>query len=155
MDELQYDSLMRQYNRQMMWEVWQQGKAGLALDGEPARLYEVMEGHMQYARHWDRLHIATDDEIMHNGVNLVLHVTFHTIVENQLAGDDPPAVRQVLRVLLNKGLNQHEAVHAIASALAWEIHRTMRDNSLFDPLRYVRELRKLPLKVDSSRKGRK
>lgn len=138
---------LRQLSHLQIWEIWQAGKKGEPLSGEDARLYEVMEGHLQHARLWDRLNVATDAEINQGGVNLVLHLVFHTVIENQLAEDNPPAVRQVMQALIQKGLKEHDAAHALASVIAWEIYQMMRDNRPYDEQRYVRELRKLPLKV--------
>jgi hypothetical protein len=139
--------LLREYTRQRLWEIWQMGKKGEPLSEEDGRLYEVMEGHMQHARLWDRLDVATDSDTVQNGVNLELHILFHLTVENQLAADTPPAVRLVMRALLQKGLKEHDAVHAIASVLAWELFDMMQNNRVYDEERYVRELRKLPQKA--------
>ncbi|HEX9018155.1 MAG TPA: DUF1841 family protein [Anaerolineaceae bacterium] len=144
------NTLFKQYTRQRIWEIWQAGKNAEPLNAEDSRLYEVMERHLQYGKIWDRLDEATDDDVLQGGVNVVLHVLFHQMVENQIAEDDPPAVRQVMRVLLQKGLKEHEAAHAIASVIAFEIFDMMKNNRMFDVQRYIRELRKLPLQVKAA-----
>ena len=148
-------AMMRQINYQKLWEIWQTGKQGGDLSEEDARMYEIMEGHMQYAPLWDRLDRATEEQVTLNGVNLVLHVQFHHIVANQLADDNPPAVRQVLRVLMQKGMKEHDAVHAIASVVAWEVHDMMQKKRVFDTQRYIRALRQLPLRVKTPVKKKK
>lgn len=148
------ESLVRELTRLQMWEIWQAGKQGLALDAENARLYEVMEHHMQHAALWDRLDTASDEDVMENGVNLVLHVRFHHIVENQMAEEYPPAVRQVMHLLMQKGMKEHDAAHAIASVVAWEVYNILKEQRPYDEKRYVRALRKLPLQV-KSQAGRK
>jgi hypothetical protein len=114
-------------------------------------MYEVMEHHMQHAALWDRLDTATDEDVEQGGVNLVLHIVFHHIVENQLAEDNPLAVRQVMRALMQKGLKEHDAAHAIASVIAWETYNILNEKRVFDERRFVRELRKLPLQVKPKR----
>jgi hypothetical protein len=50
--------------------------------------------------------------------NVRVHATFHVVVENQVAiGDEIPVSRTLAR-LMNKGLDRHEALHAIASVLS-------------------------------------
>jgi len=47
-----------------------------------------------------------------------LHAALHTVVENQIALDDPPAVRRAMERLMAAGLDRHEALHAVGSVLA-------------------------------------
>lgn len=148
-------ALLREYSRMQLWEIWQAGKRGETLSAEDARMYEVMEHHLQYAWLWDRLDTAGDDEVVQDDVNLVLHIRFHHIVENQLAEDNPPAVGQVMRVLMQKGLKEHDAAHAVASAVAFELYEMMEKSRPFDEQRYIRELRKLPLRLDANREKKK
>jgi hypothetical protein len=50
--------------------------------------------------------------------NVRVHASFHVIVENQVAiGDEIPVGRTLTR-LMNKGVDRHEALHAIASVLS-------------------------------------
>jgi hypothetical protein len=50
--------------------------------------------------------------------NKRLHAAIHVIVENQIAIGDNLPVRRVLDRLQSEGLDRHEAIHAIGSALA-------------------------------------
>jgi uncharacterized protein YoaH (UPF0181 family) len=61
----------------------------------------------------EQYHEAHDIEIP----GLSLHVTIHTIVENQVAEGDAIPVREKLRQLMAQGLDRHEAIHAIGSVL--------------------------------------
>ncbi|MPZ45407.1 MAG: hypothetical protein GEV05_18845 [Betaproteobacteria bacterium] len=45
------------------------------------------------------------------------HASIHVVVENQLALNDDPVVRAVLR-LTKEGLSRHDAIHAIGSLVA-------------------------------------
>lgn len=54
-----------------------------------------------------------------------LHATFHTIVENQLATNEPVVVETLSR-LRNEGLSRHEAVHAIGSVLAGQVYDALK-----------------------------
>lgn len=143
------NNLLKDHSRQAIWVIWQAGKAGEALRDEDARLYQVMLEHPEHTQLWDRLNTASDADIMQDDANLVLHILFHQAAENQLALDTPPATRQVLKVLMQMGQSRHEAVHLIAGAIAWETVKTMQEKRPYNERRFLRELRKLPLKVRS------
>lgn len=49
--------------------------------------------------------------------NAMLHATLHTIVENPNAMGDETVVKDTLKRLQREGLDRHEAVHAVGSAL--------------------------------------
>jgi len=49
------------------------------------------------------------------------HAIFHAVVENQIAEGLDAVVRAMAR-LTGQGLTRHEAIHAIASVLAEQIH---------------------------------
>ena len=75
-----------------------------------------------------------------------LHATFHTIVENQLAANEPVVV-ETLKRLRNEGLSRHDAVHAIGSVLAAQVYDVLKrqqpDTSSDPNEAYATELRKL------------
>ena len=75
-----------------------------------------------------------------------LHATFHTIVENQVAANEPVVVGTLNR-LRNEGLSRHDAVHAIGSVLAAQVYDVLKreqPDAGKDPNEaYATELRKL------------
>ena len=75
-----------------------------------------------------------------------LHATFHTIVENQLAANEPVVV-ETLKRLRNEGLSRHDAVHAIGSALAAQVYDVLKreqpDTGKDPNEAYAAELRQL------------
>jgi hypothetical protein len=54
------------------------------------------------------------------------HAVFHVIVENQIADDTLP-VRRTAQRLMSEGLDRHDAIHAIGSVLAGNIHDRLRE----------------------------
>ena len=56
---------------------------------------------------------------------ILLHSTFHAIVENQLA-EGVPAVVETLDRLRAEGLSRHDAIHAIGSVLAMQLFDVVR-----------------------------
>ena len=63
-----------------------------------------------------------------------LHASMHVIVENQLALNDEPVVRALAR-LMKEGLSRHDAVHAIGSVVAEEIHDLLKQEDSPDTVR--------------------
>ena len=75
-----------------------------------------------------------------------LHATFHTIVENQLAANEPIVVETIKR-LRTEGLSRHDAVHAICSVLAAQVYHVLKheqpDTGKDPNEAYAAELRQL------------
>jgi hypothetical protein len=81
------------------------------------------------------LRVVTHHEKLpgHSGMpNPRLHASMHVIVENQLAAGDPPEVRATLERLLEGGCNRHEAIHALASVVAEDIFRALKEKRAWD-----------------------
>ena len=53
---------------------------------------------------------------------LDVHATFHVIVENQIALGSETPVEAVAKRLMEEGLDRHQAIHAIASVVAYMMH---------------------------------
>jgi hypothetical protein len=58
--------------------------------------------------------------------NDTLHAVFHAIVETQIALGDEAPVRRTVERLIGEGLDRHEAVHAVGTALAEHLHDVMQ-----------------------------
>lgn len=54
--------------------------------------------------------------------NELLHATFHSVVESQVAAGSELPVAATLQRLMGEGLNRHDAIHAIGMVLAGHIH---------------------------------
>jgi hypothetical protein len=59
-----------------------------------------------------------------------LHAFIHTIVENQIAMRDEIPVKATLARLMAEGLDRHDAIHAIGSILAVQMHEILTGSSL-------------------------
>ncbi len=57
--------------------------------------------------------------------NVAIHATIHAVVETQIAGGEPPAVRLAMARLEVEGLDRHEAIHAVGSVLIGHLHALM------------------------------
>lgn len=103
--------------------------AWLALD-ESERMQLVMRYHR-------RQRIRLPDEIV--------HAVVHVIVENQVALGDEFLAQAVLLRLMKEGLDRHEAIHAIGSALSEEFFVVMSAEEAEGDLNadYVEKLKSL------------
>lgn len=54
-----------------------------------------------------------------------VHAMFHVVIENQIADAELP-VRGTVERLMAEGLDRHEAIHAVGSVLAAQMHDLMR-----------------------------
>ena len=72
--------------------------------------------------------------------NSNVHISFHVIVENQLAMNEPPQVRAALTRLMNDGLERHDAVHAIACLVADALADAVHEGSPFSTESYATAL---------------
>lgn len=115
---------------------------GQILD-EDAVTAKSLQEHPEYYEVWDRVDVLSDEELIQDGVNPILHVTIHQTVENQLAAKDPPVVHETLERLMRSGLSRHEAIHAIGSVLSEEIWEILSQERPFDEERYERGLQQL------------
>lgn len=134
---------LKTLTRQHMHLVWKSAQLGVSFTGEKARMVKAMREHPEYYDLWERLDKVSDEEIERDGVNPILHVTIHSIVENQIAGGGLKEVGQATEALMRRGLSRHEAIHEIGSALSEEIYHTLKNQRPFDEAAYVRALKKL------------
>ena len=81
-----------------------------------------------------------DDE---HGYNEVLHKAIHTIVEDQIKGNDPKEVKETLKRLMDLGYSRHESIHKIGTVVLGEIYKVEKSQKPFNRNRFVDELNKL------------
>jgi hypothetical protein len=75
--------------------------------------------------------------------NRNLHAAIHAVVENQIAMNDANAAKETLARLMREGLDRHDAIHAIGSILAEQIHKIMTTHTAADNEAYSNRLRQL------------
>lgn len=73
-----------------------------------------------------------------------LHQAINTVIERQLAADDPPEMRRTLERLIKSGLTETEARTLIGHVVVEEVLQVLAAGKAFDPARYVRRLLALP-----------
>lgn len=106
---------------------------------------EQIELHPEFAQFFQESE-GLDDTLVDDEGNEMsphLHLTTHVMLEKQIRFSGPPFVRATLERLEKRGLDPHEARHAIMGVLVeltWEVLAKKRP---FDSKRYERELNKL------------
>jgi len=128
-------------NRALAHSIWERSQRGEAVAGEEAHLAAAMKEHPEYRVAWESPQRLPESTI--GGVNPYLHVTMHTIVENQLAQNEPPEAAEALERLLAAGVSRHEAIHRIGNLVLQQIWRIQRERRPFDRQTHVRALKSL------------
>jgi hypothetical protein len=134
---------MKDLSRQRLRLIWEMAQMGVVPDDEDAVLIQALREHPEYYEIWDQVDELSDEELIQDGVDPILHVTIHQTIENQLAAKEPPVVHETLERLMRSGLSRHEAIHAIGSVLSVEIWEILKEERSFNEERYERGLRQL------------
>lgn len=66
------------------------------------------------------------------------------VVENQLAANDPPEIKQTLVRLLSEGYSLQEGKELIGNVVVVEVFEVLKEGKPFDINRYVAALQRLP-----------
>jgi len=90
--------------------------------------------------------LGSDAEVFLDGepINPRLHVTMHMVVANRLLADDPPETWQTVQRLAALGYDWHNVMHMIAAVVTEDIHNTLAQRRLFDPVEHAKRLNELP-----------
>jgi hypothetical protein len=98
------------------------------LDGEERRIGEVMLEHRdEYFNQFEMADVLGDHEFdPASETDPFLHITFHTIVENQLEAKEPIEAYQFYNSMRKKKVSRHDAIHLIGAILAPLILSTMQ-----------------------------
>ena len=121
---------LRRLNREHIHMIWQVAKSGDldVLDGEERRIGEVMLEHQdEYFNQFEMADVLGDHEFdPESETDPFLHITFHTIVENQLDAREPVEAYQFYNSMRKKKVSRHDAIHLIGAILAPRILSTMQ-----------------------------
>ena len=134
---------MKTTNRNQLHNLWLRAKKGDSLEGEEAILARMMREHIEYIDIWEQLNELGEDELEANGVNPIMHVSMHSVIENQLEQNTPPEVRKALDALLKRGASRHEVIHAIAYEFNMELFPVLKHSRPFNNNAYKRRLEKI------------
>lgn len=131
---------MRRQSRERLDRIWNEDRLGLPFTDEDALTARILREHEEWYDVWDSIGEDPDRDFDIDGVNPVIHVMFHGMVESQLAGEGPEDVELILEALLRQGLDRHEAIHRVANVMSKEVYSVIRDLRAFDVSGYVQRL---------------
>ncbi len=123
-------------------------------EDERQRYVHVMEDHPEYHRYFDEPALLEPAGVTEDGANPFAHVSLHVILENQLAKDDPPQVREYIQRMEDAGLSHHEAVHQAMRAITELIHTIMSDQRPSSGSVYVNALERICAEVEQQQAGK-
>lgn len=118
--------------------------AGEDLEGEEALIARAMDLHPELDAIWELGELsASPQEINGTIVNPFIHTALHVLIDKQLEEKSPTEVVATLTALIARGMDRHEAVHAIASVYAELYFTTFRRGQSFEETSYVELLKQL------------
>jgi hypothetical protein len=126
-------------------EVWRKVREGLPMEPLEALVAGVIRDHPEYHALLDSpdsLYQDFSPESSH--VNPFLHMGLHVAIQEQVAADRPPGIRQVCRHLLVRYPSAHALEHGMMECLAdslWQAQRAGRSPDEAAYLECVRRLR--------------
>ncbi|MCK4485618.1 MAG: DUF1841 family protein [Desulfobacterales bacterium] len=139
-------SELRRLNREHMHMIWQVAKSGDldVLDGEERRLAELMLEHQdEYFNQFEMADVLGDHQFdPESETDPFLHITFHTIVENQLESKEPIETYQFYNSMRKKKVSHHDTVHLVDAILAPLVLNTLQQRRAFDLEKYKSLLKK-------------
>jgi hypothetical protein len=142
--------LFRSANREHLHLLWEKAKNNELddLSDEDRRLAEAMLLHEdEFFNVFEFADVLHDREFdPDTDINPFLHITIHTVVENQLAAKDPIEVFQFYNAMRKKKCSHHETIHLIGAILVPLMFDTLKNKVPFDNKRYVSLLKKYKLR---------
>lgn len=114
------------------------------LEGEDALIAEAMDLHPELDSMWELGELsAAPQEVNGMVVNPFIHTALHVLIEKQLREKSPPETVETLGALIQRGVERHEAIHAIAVVYAELYFTSFRRGQHFEETAYVELLKQL------------
>ncbi len=123
--------------REAVRRIWSSRDDRSALDPPARRLLSILELHPEFRVFWEGAEPTPED-------NPFIHVMYHDLLEQQLEAGSPPEAREALaRLIEERGLERHEALHELLRVLVLEMYRMASTKGRFDQEAYRARLEKL------------
>ncbi len=140
------------FDRDNQWRfttIARKRQRAVPLEGEDALISEAMALHPELDPLWELGELsATPQEVNGQVVNPFIHTALHVLIEKQLTDKSPPETVETLGALLRRGVDRHEAVHAIAAVYAELYFTTFRRGQHFEETSYVELLKLLAAPIE-------
>lgn len=111
---------------------------------EDAALEIALRDHPEYRRAWDKGELP-DEVIGEDGQPMSphAHLHIHTVVERQLAADQPKGVVAIAGELERLGVSRHDVRHEIGAVIAEHTWYMTKEGCPFDEGRYLADLQRV------------
>lgn len=113
--------------RAVYFRAWHKHRAGQPLEGLEKIIVAVALRHPEYHALLERAETGADhDWLPEHGENPFLHLGLHIAIEEQLAIDQPPGIRERYAQLCRSAPDEHSAQHRIMDCLGealWQAGR--------------------------------
>jgi hypothetical protein len=137
---------LRVLHREQMHETWEKAKAGDIedLDDEQRRLAKIMLDHEdEFFNEFEFADVTADHEYdPDTESNPFLHISIHSVVENQLESKNPIEAVQFYNAMRQKKCSHHDTLHLMGMILVPFIFNTLENNVPFDLDSYKKLLKK-------------
>lgn len=137
---------MKTENRARFHELWIKAKAGDyedVADEEIQRMKIMLEHEDEYSEIFENAHLLSDDEFGPDSEgNPFMHITIHSIIENQLESRETIEVYQFYLAMLKKKCPRHEVIHLLGAIFSQLLYRVLKYKEPFDNERYKFLLKK-------------
>ena len=137
---------MKTENRVRIHQLWIKAKTGDyedVTDEEIQSMKIMLEHEDEYSEIFENAHLLSDDEFGPDSEgNPFMHITIHSIIENQLEARDPIEAYQFYLAMLKKKCPRHEVIHLLGAIFIRFLYRVLKYNEPFDNEQYKFLLRK-------------
>ena len=100
--------------------------------------------HPEYHAFFDKFDPESDDQeffAQTGDINPFLHLGLHLGIRDQIAINQPDGVRNIHTKLCDKLQNHHDAEHKMIEILAEQMYQTQKNQTEFDTIAYMRQLK--------------
>jgi hypothetical protein len=130
--------------RRFFCEAWRKQRAGEVLQPLEDMVARIVAQHPEYHRLLEDPAILEQDYTPEAGqTNPFLHMGLHIAIQEQLAADRPPGIREIYQALTRRLVDSHEVEHRMTECLAEGIWEAQRNGTQPDEAAYLERLRKL------------
>ena len=111
---------------------------------EDTALETALRDHPEWRRAWEKGELP-DEMIGEDGQPMSprAHLHIHTVVERQLAAEEPKDVVAIAQELEQLGVSRHDVRHEIGAVIAEHMWYMTKEGCPFDEGRYLADLRKV------------
>jgi len=137
---------LRGMNREHFRDLWIKAKKNDmkdVTDEEKSIMKVMLEHEDEYFNEFENADLMGDREFdPETEENPFMHITMHSVVENQLKDRDPIEVYQFYNAMRKKKCSHHETIHMIGAVFAYLLYSVLKYHVPFDLERYKSILKK-------------